>query len=531
MTCRSIERQGSDLLETQVLIIGGGITGVGLARDLALRGIHSVLVEKRDIAAGASGANHGLLHSGARYVRSDPAAAAECREESALLKRMAGHCIEDTGGLFVAVEGDDEAYVADFPSLCARCGIACKAISAAEARELEPLLSERLIAAFQVPDASVDPFHLCLDNLSEALELGSRVMLHTRVAGFDREDGRIRSIRLINDETGEESKLAAELIVNAAGAWARDVAALAGVEMDLLYSKGSLLITDQRLTQRVINRLRPASDADILVPGGTVSILGTTSIRIDTLDRIVPTVPESDHIVETASAMVPSLKTTRYIRAYAGVRPLVGSRSMDDGRALSRGFALLDHATDGVENFVSIIGGKLTTYRLMAEKTADLVCQRLGVGRPGLTAVKALKPFAANRWTAAGFSPKLWMKANVPGDLLLCECEMVPASAVDAVIDGIHEQGGMPSLYAIGRRSRVGKGTCQGAFCGLRINAYLYDQGRLEDRQGLTDLRSFLSARWRGMRPILWGTALFQEELQEAVHCGYLGLELGGGHR
>jgi glycerol-3-phosphate dehydrogenase len=300
--------------------------------------------------------------------------------------------------------------------------------------------------------------------------------------------------------------------------------------MDLLYSKGSLLITDQRLTQRVINRLRPASDADILVPGGTVSILGTTSIPIDTLDRIVPTVPESDHIVETAMAMVPSLKTTRYIRAYAGVRPLVGSRSMGDGRALSRGFALLDHAADGVENFVSIIGGKLTTYRLMAEKTADLVCRRLGIDRPGLTAVQALQSFAANRWTAAGFSPKLWMKAKAPGDLLLCECEMVPASAVDAVIDGIHVQGGAPSLYAIGRRSRVGKGTCQGAFCGLRINAYLYDQGRLEGRQGPTDLRSFLSARWRGMRPILWGTALFQEELQEAVHCGYLGLELGG-HR
>jgi glycerol-3-phosphate dehydrogenase len=515
-------------LDTQVLIIGGGITGVGLARDLALRGVHSVLVEKRDVAAGASGANHGLLHSGARYVRSDPTAAVECREESVLLKRLAGHCIEDTGGLFVAVEGDDEAYVADFPTLCARCGISCKAISAAEARGLEPLLSERLIAAFQVQDASVDPFHLCLDNISEALELGSSIRLHTRVAAFDQNRGRIRCARLVNDETGEESTIAPELVVNAAGAWAREVAALAGIEMDLLYSKGSLLITDQRLTQRVINRLRPASDADILVPGGTVSILGTTSIRIDRLDSIVPTVAESDQIVETAAAMVPSLSTTRYIRAYAGVRPLVGSRSLDDGRALSRGFALLDHAADGVDNFISIVGGKLTTYRLMAERTADLICRRLGVDRPCLTAVRPLKSFPANQWTAAGLAPRLWMKANAPGDLLLCECEMVPASAVNAVIESILGQGGSPNLYAIGRRSRVGKGTCQGAFCGLRINAYLYDQGRLEERQGLTDLRSFLSARWRGIRPILWGTAMLQEELQEAVHCGYLGLELGG---
>jgi glycerol-3-phosphate dehydrogenase len=515
------------LLKTRVLIIGGGVTGVGLARDLALRGVESVLVERRDINAGASGANHGLLHSGARYVRSDPAAAVECRQESALLKRLAPHCIEETGGLFVAVEGDDETYAAEFPAFCERSGIACQPISAAEARELEPVLSERLIAAYLVDDASVDPFHLSLDNISEALALGGRVMLHTRVVGFDRENGRIRRTRLVNDETGEETAIEAEQVVNAAGAWAKDVAGLAGVEVDLFFSKGSLLITDQRLARRVINRLRPASDADILVPGGTVSILGTTSIRMDTLDRIVPTVAESDSIIQAAAAMVPSLETTRYIRAYAGVRPLVAGKTPGADRSVSRGFALLDHAAEGAPNFVSIIGGKLTTYRLMAEKTADLVCQRLGVRRPCETAVKPLKAFPANQWTAAGLSPRLWIQADRPDDLLLCECEMVPASAVDEVIDGIRQQGGTPSLYAIGRRSRVGKGTCQGAFCGLRINAYLYDQGKLGGQRGLADLRSFLSARWRGMRPILWDTALLQEELQEALHCGYLGLELG----
>ena len=104
--------------ETQVLIIGGGATGTGLARDLAIRGVQCILVEQKDINAGASGANHGLLHSGGRYVSSDPGSAKECRLEAELLKGLAPHCIEDTGGLFVAVEGDDEQYVADFP-ICA----------------------------------------------------------------------------------------------------------------------------------------------------------------------------------------------------------------------------------------------------------------------------------------------------------------------------------------------------------------------------------------------------------------------------
>jgi glycerol-3-phosphate dehydrogenase len=514
-------------LETQVLIIGAGITGIGLARDLALRGVTSILVEKRDINAGASGANHGLLHSGARYVRSDPAAAVECREEGALLKSLAPHCIEDTGGLFVAVAGDDEAYVAEFPALCERCGIACKSLGVAEAREQEPALSERLIAAFRVADGSVDPFHLALDTLTEALELGSRLLLHTRVVGFEIDGKQIRRTRLRNEKTGVEFTIEAEQVVNAAGAWAKEVAALAGVEIELLYSKGSLLITDHRLTQGVINRLRHAADADILVPGGTVSILGTTSVRIDDLNRIIPSVAESDAIVNAAAAMIPALATTRFIRAYAGVRPLVGSRSLTDDRAVSRGFALIDHAPDGVENLATITGGKLTTFRRMAEKTADLVCRRLAIERPGLTAAQPLQSYPVNRWVAAGLSAKLWMQRGDPADLLLCECEMVPASAVSAVIDAIRSQGGSPDLYSIGRRSRIGKGLCQGAFCGVRVCSHLYDRGELSDGLGLADLRAFLGARWRGMRPVLWGAAMMQEELQEALHCGTFGLELG----
>ena len=101
-------------MNTQVLIIGGGATGTGLARDLALRGVDCILVEKRDINAGASGGNHGLLHSGARYIASDPAAAVECQQEGQLLKKLAPHCVEQTGGLFVAIQGDDENYIADF---------------------------------------------------------------------------------------------------------------------------------------------------------------------------------------------------------------------------------------------------------------------------------------------------------------------------------------------------------------------------------------------------------------------------------
>jgi glycerol-3-phosphate dehydrogenase len=516
----------SNTLNTRVLIIGGGSTGTGIARDLALRGVQCILAEYHDINAGASGANHGLLHSGGRYVFTDQGSAAECRQEGKLLKKLAPHCIEDTGGLFVAVEGDDEKYAADFPHLCAQCHIPVQELDVKEARELEPALSDKLIAAYMVADASIDPFKLSMENMAQAQELGSTLLRFTKVVGFEISNQKIRATRLQNIITGEELIIEAEQVINATGAWAGVVAGLAGATIDIIYSKGSLIVTHNRITERVVNRLRPSASADILVPGGTVSILGTTSIRIDNLDQIYPTVEEVDTMVGEAVKMIPVLESVRYIRAYAGVRPLVGSRSASDDRSVSRSFALIDHCEEGLENFTTISGGKLTTYRLMAEKTSDLVCRRLGVSNPCLTRTQPLGLTQPAKWTQPGLAPRLWLKHHEPEDILLCECEMVPKSAVDAIIDSIREQNGQPDLKAIALRSRIGKGACQGTFCGVRVTSYMFDRGELESEQSLTNLRDFLSQRWKGQHPTLWDRQLVQAELLEALYCGFFGLEL-----
>jgi len=513
-------------LKTQVLIIGGGVTGTGVARDLSLRGVDCILAEKRDINAGASGANHGLLHSGARYVSKDLTAARECQEENKLLKRLAPQCIEDTGGLFVAVEGDDERYVAEFPQLCNLCGIPCQEVDPEEAREIEPTLSKKIIGAFSVNDASIDPFRLSLENISQATDIGCRLLLHTEVLGFALGQGKILSIQLQNNLTGQKIVVEADQVINATGAWVEKICSKAGVSINILYSKGSLLITDTRLTDKVVNRLRPSADADILVPGRTVSILGTTSIRLNNLDDIRPTVEEIDFIIDTAVEMIPSLSTTRYIRAYAGIRPLVGSKSKSDDRSVSRGFVLMDHAEDGVENLTTIACGKLTTFRKMAEKTADLICRKLGVSQSCLTKTQPLPSTSASKWTQPGLSPRIWIKNQDLTDLLLCECEMVPQTALNSIIDEIRDQNAVAGLRAIGLRSRIGKGTCQGTFCGVRISAHMYDRKNFSCDQGLIDLKSFLNGRWKGIRPVLWGTSFIQEELQEALHCGLFGLEL-----
>jgi glycerol-3-phosphate dehydrogenase len=516
-----------ETLETEVLIIGGGVTGAGIMRDLALRGLHTLLVDKRDLCAGASGGNHGLLHSGARYVSNDLHSARECQRENKLLKKLAPQCIEATGGLFVAVEGDDPGFADAFPALCQKADIDCSEIVLSEARRMEPALSEKLFKAYHVPDATIDPFRLALENVAHAKQLNNSIYRpRTEITGFEMADGEITAAICLDCRTGSILRIRARQYVNAGGAWAMNIARQAGCgDVNLLYSKGTLLVSHDRMASHVINRLRPPADGDILVPGGTVSVLGTTSVRTDNLEDVRPTVEEIDRNVTQGAAMIPSLATARYIRAFSRVRPLLQSADKDDDRDATRGFALLDHSSQGLANFCTITGGKLTTFRLMAEKASDLVARRIGNTTPCKTDTHPLPKGDGCRWTEPGAAPRYWYQAKNSDDMILCECEMVPQSAIDEIIARAPGADEAMGLEAIALRSRAGKGPCQGSFCGIRICSYLYDKGYYQDSSGLIHMRDFFNERFKGMRTVTWGRQAAQMELAEALHCGLLGLD------
>ncbi len=523
------KKAGYRELETEVLIIGGGVTGTGVMRDLALRGISCLLIDRKDLNAGASGGNHGLLHSGGRYATSDYETAAECRIEGDILKNIAADAVDPCGGLFAAVEGDDPEFATNFPRHCARAGIPCTELTPVEARQLEPALSDKVFAAYQVSDASIDPFKLTLANVEHARLLNdSDYLPHMQVISFEKNDGEIISATCRDHRAEMDVKIIAKQFVNATGAWSKMVAELACCfDVNLLYSKGTLIISNARIAHGVINRLRPTGDGDILVPGGTVSLLGTTSDSIDNLDKILPTVSEVDRILKEGSDLIPSLETTRFIRAFAGVRPLLmSSDAAEDGRKASRGFTLYDHQQQGLSNFATIAGGKLTTYRLMAEKTGDLVAQRMGNKNPCRSAEIALPTDEGVRWTEPGYSARHWFKHSDASDLILCECEMVPQSAVNEVIKLAPGAEDEMTVQAIGLRSRIGKGTCQGAFCSMRVTSHLYDQHIYNNRNGLRHMRDFVGGRYKGIKPILWGEQMPQFELAETMHCGLMGLDL-----
>ncbi len=511
-------------IETQVLVIGGGVTGAGILRDLALRGVEAVLLERRDLNAGASGANHGLLHSGGRYVVADPASARECARENEVLKRIASGCVEDTGGLFVALEEDKDEYIADFISAAARNGVSAEQADLKEILEEEPSLQPRIKAAFRVPDASMNPFLTTEANLEAARRLGARVFFYTQVTSMQRDGKRITRVDAIRAKTGETVEVFAEQVVSAAGPWVDQIGALAGMDLRIAYSKGSLLITNSRLVNRVINRLRPPSDGDIVVPGETVTITGTNSIRVENLDHLRTSASEVDRLVAEASKMVPALETARFIRAYAGVRPLVLADPDEPDRQISRTFTVFDHEEDGLENLVSIAGGKLTTYRLMAEKAVDLVCRRLGLDEPCRTAEIPLPGSGEGQTLDTGRRLER-LRVPPPDGEVLCECEMVGRQQIEEIVAELRENGHPIDPNAIRLRSRLGMGSCQGGFCGYRTIGYLYERGVVSRKKGNEMLADFLEKRWNGIKPMLWGEQLRQEQLLEAIYCGSLNID------
>ncbi|NWF92653.1 MAG: anaerobic glycerol-3-phosphate dehydrogenase subunit A [Syntrophaceae bacterium] len=502
-------------IKTEVLIIGGGATGTGIARDLSLRAIPCVLVEKGDLASGASGRNHGLLHSGARYAVSDPEAARECISENRILRRIAGHCIEETGGLFISLSEDSPQFRERFLMACEEAGIPTALYSRDQALELEPELNPDLLSAVKVPDGAINPFELVRANAKDAERHGAKLLFHTGITSLLIDQNQVRGGLALDLLSGEDYKIEASFVVNATGAWVNQVLKLAGLRIDMALSKGSMLITNQRLNQRVINRCRPASDGDIVVPNETVSILGTTSVRSEEVEDFEVTPPEVSLLLTEASRMIPAIRGARLIRAYAGIRPLFQSGGTGGDRQISRSFALIDHGErDGLKNLMTITGGKLITYRLMAERTSDLICRKMGVD---VSCSTHLKPLPV---VAESLRPKDRLQKIAPGGEVLCDCELVRREELEEILETMQFR----DIRDILHRTRLAKGTCQGGFCVYRLLGLLHESGLVKESPNKV-LKAFLEERWKGIRPILWGGALKEEELIESIYKGIFNLK------
>ena len=518
--------------KTQVVIIGGGATGAGILWDLSLRGISAVLLEQRDFANGATGRCHGLLHSGGRYVVKDAQAARECVSENKVLKHIAPHCIQDTGGLFVQYRQDDPKYFDQWFESSKKNNLPSERLSADEARALEPNLPKDILGAFTCLDGHVDVFELTLSNIESAVARGGRYKTYCEVRGIDIQNGQVKGVRCRDTLTGEESYIGCEIAVNAGGGWAQKVAALAGMEIPVRCDKGTLLVLNHNLSKRVINRCRKAGDADILVPSGPVCILGTSSIKVPGPEGLTVSQEEIQHLLDLGIELVPALAEARIMRIFTGVRPLYVPPTVSGagGREISRGFALLDHELlEHVKGFLSIVGGKLTTYRLMAKAVCDLIATKLGVDVPCTTHETLLRPHrdeAAVR-KAHQLLPlpvvekadkrlgpnlaKIVSAIEIRPELaeVVCECELVTRAELEFVLG---RDTSMPAktINDVGRRTRLGFGTCQGTFCGYKAMLAGYQMHRWSAAEASAQFENYLDERWKGQSWIKQGKQVEQ---------------------
>ena len=522
--------------EYDAIIIGGGITGAGVARDCSLRGLKVLLVEKQDFTNGATGRNHGLLHSGARYAVNDAESASECIKENMILRKIARHCVDETDGLFITLPEDDLSYQKTFVESCEKAGIRAEIIDPEEAKRLEPSVNPALTGAVRVPDASIDPFHLTTANIIDARRHGATILNYHEVTDLIVENGVVKGVTLRNNHTGKTSEAYARITINAAGIWGHLVAKRAGITINMFPAKGTLLIFGHRVNSMVINRCRKPANADILVPDDVVCVIGTTSDRVpfDTIDDLKVTPDEVDLLIREGEKLAPALSTTRILRAYCGVRPLVASDDDPSGRNISRGIVCLDHKVrDGLDGFITITGGKMMTYRMMAEVATDLACKKLGINVACTTADmplpgSELKPeishgeLFSSSFNAAhgrhGTMADAIKYGDKEDDALVCECEEVSVGEVKYAAEKLH----VHNLMNLRRRTRVGMGTCQGELCTCRAANIICTNNVTASEKGLKD---FLNERWKGVRPVAWGQALGEAQLTATIYQALCGLD------
>ncbi|MGA2925737.1 MAG: anaerobic glycerol-3-phosphate dehydrogenase subunit GlpA, partial [Solirubrobacteraceae bacterium] len=472
-----------------------------------------------------SGRFHGLLHSGGRYAVKDPHAADECARENVILRRIAAEPIEDTGGLFVTTPFDDPDYADRFAAGCASTGVTCEEIEPAQALREEPRLNPRISRAFTVADGSIDVWQLVWALARGAREHGAQVLPYHEVVAVHREGDTVHGARVRNVHTGLELDVQARVTVSASGAWAGKIAALAGIEgVHVIPGRGIMIAMNHRLVNTVVNRCQMPTDGDIIVPVHTVSIIGTTDVHTDDPDDHTVIESEVDAMLEDGERLVPGFKQARALRVWTGVRPLFEDRKDGDDsqtRDVTRAHALLDHAArDGVSGFFTITGGKLTTYRLMAQDTVDAVCRQLDEQRPCTTATERLPGSTDGAYYEVG-DRLAAREQQMLDDQLVCECELIPRRRLEETI----RTRATTSLDDIRRILRLGMGPCQGGFCIYRATGILHGLDGIETEQANAALLEFVRERWKGTWPILYGDQVRQARFDEWIFQGVLGIE------
>jgi glycerol-3-phosphate dehydrogenase len=389
-----------------LIVIGAGINGAGIARDATLRGLSVLLVDKGDVGAGTTSRSTRLVHGGLRYLEhfEVPLVRESLRERETLL-HIAPHLVHPLSFLLPIYEEHKRRPALIRMGMMAYDALSLdksmerhRMLSRDEALRREPgLRSEGLRAAAAYYDAQAEyPERLALENALDARRLGAVVLPYMRVTALERSAGaRVTGVAL-HDELHDAEHLArGALVVNATGPWVDELLGEAARPASgplIGGTKGSHLVVEpfpgaprEAVYAEAVEDGRPY----FVVPWHGLYLIGTTDTRYDgDLDDVVATDEEIAYLIDETNGLIPGAALTpeQVLYTYAGVRPLpaAGGRGGNDEGSITRSHVIHDHAGrdvpegERVGGLLSIVGGKITTYRRLAEETVDLAVKKLG---------------------------------------------------------------------------------------------------------------------------------------------------------
>lgn len=539
--------------DTDVLIIGGGCNGTGLARDLAKRGVKVLLCDKGDFARGATGASSGMIHGGPRYLLNDVETTRHSCEDSGYIQKIVPHIlfrvpfllpVTDEGAYGKASLLLHDVYFDVYDRYTPlKNGIPHARLTPEQMAQIEPGLHGDFLGGVTLDEWGIDPGRLCLLNAIDAQSFGAKIRTYTEVVGLLRDEtGAVVGARVRRADDAHVEEIRARVVVNCGGPWAEKVANLAGGGVRLRPGKGVHLIYEKRLTNFAIITTAVDGRQIFVMPYQNETWIGTTDDDYyGELDDLWATQDEIWYLKAAIERIIPGMAAQRLIGTRVGVRNTIfgWGKPEDD---LSRRYEVVDHATLPQDvrapGLFSLIGGKLASYRIQSAEAADAICTRLGVSAPcethrhtlpggdampneqELARVYGISRLAARRlifrhgsWahrvldigreSRTGYAV---VDANEP----VLECEIRYCVR--------HEQ--VQRLSDLMMRCRLAMGSGMGMQSALRAAQIFAEERGLDatdERQALMEL---LARRWRSARPVLQGQQLAQAELLMTQYTG-----------
>ena len=524
-----------------VCVIGGGVTGAGIARDLALRGLSVLLLEKGDWGAGTTGGSSWMIHGGPRYLEFDWDTTRLSTQDAGYIVSIARNLVYRVVFIIPVLPHDRnniermetamEVYDRFQPLKKAHPHTR---LTAAEARQAEPGLTPEVIGAVTMEEWGVDPHRLVYANVEDAVTHGARAMNHTKVIDLIRDGGKVIGVRYRASD-GSMSEARARVVVNATGPWSPEVSGMAGVPVKLRAAKGIHIVYPHRISNFSISAESIDGRDLLMVSHAGFTLLGTTDDDFyGDLDSVDVLEDEVEYLLQAFERVFPSIRSYRPARTTTGVRPtLYKWRRYED--ELSRRYEVIDHATQGVEGFVTIAGGKLSMYRLMAEETSDAVCRKLGHQARCTTATTPLPGNESEMEPPAELARRCGIPALAAVKLqsrhgsraekivddaragrIVCRCE--PLTEAELAYAARREQ--VRTLADAFRRVGLAAGPCAGSACVMRAAEVIGRELGWSTLQRFDAVREYVRGAWLGRAPVLGHSGWAQEELAQGAMRG-----------